>query len=77
MRWLARFCDEAPAVALDEALLVVTHLGALRSDSASLAGRSLRELFAGVGRRELAEVVRRWENEHVRNGHLAQPRSRS
>ena len=71
VRWLARFCDEAPAVTLDEAVLVATHLGALRGESAAVAGHGLRQLFAGAGRAELAQVVRRWESEHVRNGHLA------
>ncbi len=77
VRWLARFCDEAPAVTLDEVLLVVAHLGALRGRSAAFAGRSLGELFAAAGRRELADVVRRWESEPVQKGHLAQPRIRS
>lgn len=74
VRWLARFCDEAPSVVLDEAVLVATLLAALRGESAALTGHSLRELFAEAGRAELAGAVRSWQDGRVRNGHLAHRR---
>jgi len=63
VRWLARFCDEQAAVELDEAVLVAIHLAALRAPRPMAAARAFAELLEAGGRRELAEVVRRWEVE--------------
>jgi hypothetical protein len=68
VRWLARFCDEQPAVELDEAALVAAHLVAFRSPEPLAPARAFAELLETRGRRELAQAVRRWEIELAAGG---------
>jgi hypothetical protein len=63
VRWLARFCDEQPAVELEEAAPVAAHLVAFRAPDPHAAARAFAELLETRGRRELAQAVRRWELE--------------
>jgi hypothetical protein len=59
LRWHTRFCREAPAVGLDEALAVLALLAALRDASGRAPLKALGAFFDARGDRELGAVVRR------------------
>jgi hypothetical protein len=66
IRWLGRFCLEAPGLGLAETGVVLSALQALRTEHGEAAGDGLAALLESHGRPELAEVVARWSAQRAR-----------
>jgi hypothetical protein len=56
-RWIARYLEEEPGLALEELRLTTELVARLRGAHAPAASRALHELFAGRGRSDLAQAL--------------------
>jgi hypothetical protein len=66
VRWLARFCLEAPGLGLKETAVVLGGLQALPGEHGEAVGDGLAALFESHGRPQLAEIVARWARQERR-----------
>lgn len=60
VRWLGRFCYEAPGLALPDAQLALVLLPAVRGPAGRAAARALAEVTAAYALDDVAEVLDQW-----------------
>ena len=60
VRWLARFCQEPPGVAVRDAQLALAALAALTGPARHGAARALAELTEAYGHDDVAQILHEW-----------------
>jgi len=66
VRWLARFCQETPGVAVRDAQLALAALAALTGPARHGAARALAELAEAYGHNDVAQTLDDWLHDRPR-----------